>query len=203
LEEGKVEPIGAAKPTSVDVRVIVATHRNLEAMVREGKFRQDLFHRVYVFPLYLPPLRQRREDIPALVKHFAAQVCAQNNWKPVEFTEDAVKALQDYGWPGNIRELRNMVERLMLLAIDNEVDLAIVRSILMPIASAGVSVGSGPLSHRVEQFEREVILSELKRSNFHMTNAARTLGLERSHLYKKTEQLGIDIRKARREEEET
>jgi DNA-binding NtrC family response regulator len=203
LEEGKVEPIGAAKPISVDVRVLVATHRNLEAMAREGKFRQDLFHRVYVFPLQLPPLRERREDIPALVEHFAAQVCAQNNWKPVKFTSDAVKTLQDYSWAGNIRELRNTVERLMLLASDDEVGLEITRSILTPMAPSGsTSPGSGTLSERVEQFEREVILAELKQSNFHMTNVAKTLGLERSHLYKKAEQLGIDIRKARREGEE-
>lgn len=202
LEEGKVESIGSAKPVSVDVRVIVATHRNLETMAREGKFRQDLFHRVYVFPLILPPLRERRDDIPALVEHFAAQVCAQNNWKPVRFTPEAVKALQDCGWPGNIRELRNLVERLMLLASDDEVDLETVRPILSPANQSGaIPTGAGPLSHRVEHFEREVILAELKLANFHMTNVAKTLGLERSHLYKKAEQLGIDIRKARREEE--
>jgi len=203
LEEGKVEPIGAAKPISVDVRVLVATHRNLEAMAREGKFRQDLFHRVYVFPLQLPPLRERREDIPALVEHFAAHICAQNNWKPVKFTSDAVKAFEDYSWPGNIRELRNTVERLMLLASGDEVGVEITRSILAPMAPSGSrSPGSGTLSERVEQYEREVILAELKQSNFHMTNVAKTLGLERSHLYKKAEQLGIDIRKARREGEE-
>ncbi|HEX6893772.1 MAG TPA: sigma-54 dependent transcriptional regulator, partial [Bryobacteraceae bacterium] len=109
LEEGEIERIGTTKPVPVNVRVIVATHRNLEALASEGKFRQDLYHRIFVFPLYLPPLRERREDIPALISHFVAQVCAQNNWKAVEFTPDAVKALQGYSWPGNIRELRNMV----------------------------------------------------------------------------------------------
>lgn len=204
LEENEIERIGATKPVTVDVRVIVATHRNLEALVRDVKFRQDLFHRVYVFPLLLPPLRERRDDIPALVEHFAAQVCAQNNWKPVKFATDAVQALQEYSWPGNIRELRNMVERLMLLASDNEVDVQTVRSILAPSSEGGgASLGTGTLSHRVENFERDVILAELKRSNFHMTNAAKVLGLERSHLYKKAEQLGIDIRKQRREEERT
>ena len=202
LEEGEVERIGSAKPIKVDVRVIVATHRNLEALVREGKFRQDLFHRVYVFPLSLPPLRERRDDIPALVDHFAAQVCAQNNWKPVKFAPDAVQALQDYSWPGNIRELRNMVERLMLLASGDEVEVETVRFVLAPGSEgSSVSLGSGTLSDRVETFERQVILAELKRSGFHMTNAAKVLGLERSHLYKKAEQLGIDIRKQRREEE--
>ena len=202
LEEGEVERIGSAKPVNIDVRVIVATHRNLEALVRDGKFRQDLFHRVFVFPLSLPPLRERRDDTPALIAHFAAQVCAQNSWKPLTFTPDAVQALQEYSWPGNVRELRNMVERLMLLASSDAVDAQTVRSVLAPSADgSSVSLGSGTLSDRVENFEREVILAELKRSNFHMTNAAKILGLERSHLYKKAEQLRIDIRKQRREEE--
>jgi two-component system, NtrC family, nitrogen regulation response regulator NtrX len=203
LEGNEVERIGAAKPIQVDVRVIVATHRNLETMVREGKFRQDLFHRVYVFPLSLPPLRERREDIPALVEHFAAQVCSQNNWKPVRFTPEAIEALRQYPWPGNIRELRNAIERLILLSNGEEVDAQTVRSVMTP-TSAGVvaDLGSGPLASRVESFEREVIVAELKRAGFHMTNAAKALGLERSHLYKKAEQLGIDIQKARREGED-
>jgi len=202
LEEGEVERIGGTKPLRVDVRVIVATHRNLEALVREGKFRQDLFHRVYVFPLSLPPLRERREDIPALIEHFAAQVSAQNNWKSIPFNSEAVQALQEYSWPGNIRELRNMVERLMLLATGDEVDGAVVRSVLAPGAElSAASSETGTLADRVENFERDVILAELKRAGFHMTNAAKALGLERSHLYKKAEQLGIDIRKQRREEE--
>ncbi len=202
LEEGEVERIGGAKPVSIDVRVVVATHRNLEVLVRDGKFRQDLFHRVFVFPLSLPPLRDRRDDIPALIAHFAAQVCAQNSWKPVTFAPEAVEALQEYSWPGNVRELRNMVERLMLLAPGNEVDASTVHSVLAPgTGGSSVSMGSGTLSDRVEKFEREVILAELKRCGFHMTKAAKVLGLERSHLYKKAEQLGIDIRKQRQEEE--
>ncbi len=202
LEEGEVERIGAAKPINVDVRVVVATHRILEALVREGKFRQDLFHRVYVFPLLLPPLRERTDDIPGLIEHFATQVCAQNNWKPVKFTSEAVQALQEYSWPGNVRELRNMVERLMLLASGDEVDEQTVCSVVAPAIeiSSGART-SGTLADRVQNFERDMILTELKRANFHMTNAAKVLGLERSHLYKKAEQLGIDIRKQRREEE--
>jgi two-component system nitrogen regulation response regulator NtrX len=147
-------------------------------------------------------LRERREDIPALVEHLAAQVCSQNNWKPVTFTPEAIQLLQQNAWPGNIRELRNAVERLMLLATSNEIDEQTVRSVFAPGAEAsGGNFGSGNLASRVENFEREVILSELKRAGFHMTNAAKALGLERSHLYKKAEQLGIDIRKQRREEE--
>jgi two-component system, NtrC family, nitrogen regulation response regulator NtrX len=203
LEEGEVERIGGDKPVSVDVRVVVATHRDLEARVREGKFRQDLFHRIYVFPLILPPLRERREDIPALVEFFAAQVSAQNGWKPAVFSVDALEALQSYAWPGNVRELRNMVERLMLLASNNEADLATVEMALPKsgdVFGSSVPLGSGALSARVDAFEREVILAELKRSDSNVTAAAKALGLERSHLYKKAEQLGIDLRAMRREQ---
>ena len=203
LEEGEVERVGGDKPISVDVRVLVATHRNLESLVREGKFRQDLFHRVYVFPLVLPPLCERREDIPDLVEHFAGQVCAQNSWKPISFLPGAIEALAGYRWPGNVRELRNVVERLMLLASDGEVTTDTVYSAL-PAAQTTLhssGTGSGPLAERVQSFEREAILSELKRNNYHITNAAKSLGLERSHLYKKAEQIGIDIQKHRREEE--
>jgi DNA-binding NtrC family response regulator len=204
LEEGEVERIGGDKPITVNVRVVVATHRDLEARVREEKFRQDLFHRIHVFPLLLPPLRERRDDIPALVEHFAAQVCAQNGWKPVPFTPDAMEALQSYPWPGNVRELRNMVERLMLLATDGQVDVETVQ-LALPKTSTGVAtpgaIASGALADRVQAFEREVILAELKRSHQNMSLAAKTLGLERSHLYKKAEQLGIDLRAMRREQD--
>jgi two-component system, NtrC family, nitrogen regulation response regulator NtrX len=203
LEEKEVERIGGDKPVSVDVRVVVATHRDLEARVREEKFRQDLFHRIYVFPLVLPPLRERREDVPMLVEHFAAQVSAQNGWKAAPFTAEAMAALQAHSWPGNVRELRNMVERLMLLATDGQVDLATVEMALpkgVGGASASSGFSSGALAERVDAFEREVILAELKRSHSNVSLAAKSLGLERSHLYKKAEQLGIDLRAMRREQ---
>jgi two-component system, NtrC family, nitrogen regulation response regulator NtrX len=200
LEEGEVERIGGDKPIPVDVRVLVATHRNLEALVREGKFRQDLFHRVYVFPLALPPLRERREDIPTLIEHFTRQVCEQNNWKPIPFTPEAIQDLQAHAWPGNVRELRNVVERLLLLAVNGEVSPQIVESALPQLLSEHLgSSGSGPLPERVQAFERDVILAELKRTHYHITNASKALGLERSHFYKKAEQLGIDLRALRQD----
>jgi two-component system, NtrC family, nitrogen regulation response regulator NtrX len=203
LEENEVERIGSEKPIRVDVRVLVATHRDLEKQVKEGKFRQDLFHRIYVFPLVLPPLRERREDIPFLVEAFAAQVSAQNGWKPIPFTSDAIEALQSHPWPGNVRELRNMVERLMLLAPNGEVDLDTVRLALpQSVATSTTAVGdTGTLADRVQSFEREVILAELKRHQYNVTSAAKALHLERSHLYKKAEQLGIDLRAVRREQD--
>jgi two-component system nitrogen regulation response regulator NtrX len=202
LEENEIERIGGENPIPVDVRVLVATHRDLDKLTKEGKFRQDLFHRVYVFPLLLPPLRERREDIPTLVEHFAKQVCAQNSWKPVPFTAEAIEALQSHAWPGNVRELRNVVERLMLLATEGQVNIDTVQLALPAAAAAEIpaSTGSGSLSDRVQSFEREVILGELKRNHSHITNTARALGLERSHLYKKCEQLGIDLSALRKEQ---
>lgn len=201
LEENEVERVGGDKPISVDVRVIVATHRDLSALVREGKFRQDLFHRVYVFPLALPPLRERRDDIPRLVEHFAKQVCAQNGWKPIPFMPEAIAALQKHAWPGNVRELRNVVERLILLATDGHVDDETVDLALPQSSMSTMSAGSGSLADRVQSFERETILSELKRNHFHITNTAKSLNLERSHLYKKCEVLGIDLTAIKKEQE--
>jgi DNA-binding NtrC family response regulator len=196
LEEKQVERIGGDRSIAVDVRVIVATHRNLDEMVQRGAFRQDLYHRIYVFPLALPPLRERQEDIPALVDHFARQVSEINGWKPKAVTPGAIAALCGYAWPGNVRELRNVVERLLLLS-GNEVDAAAVRLALPQGASAtGASAGAGTLAVRTEAFEREVILAELKRHQ-RMTDTAKALGLERSHLYKKCQQLGIDLRALR------
>jgi DNA-binding NtrC family response regulator len=201
LEEGEVERIGADKPTSVDVRVVVATHRNLEQLVESGGFRRDLYHRVVVFPVELPPLRQRPEDLPALVDHFVRQVSAQNGWKPVPFAESAIDALKKYAWPGNIRELRNVVERLLLLAgesVDAEaVQLALpaARPSQNPSAfnTSGLDSESA-LAERVLSFERAEVLKELERHNRHITQTAKALGLERSHLYKKCQQLGIDLK---------
>src|SRR5690348_5684118 len=126
LEEGQVERVGGDRSIAVDVRVVVATHRDLEELVKKGTFRQDLYHRVYVYPLLLPPLRERADDIAALVNYFAGQVAAQNGWKPRAFQPEAIRDLQRYPWPGNVRELRNVVERLLLLA-DGTVDAATVR----------------------------------------------------------------------------
>src|SRR5260370_34618999 len=130
LEEGEVERVGGDKPTKVNVRVVVATHRNLEGLVKQNAFRPDLFHRIYVFPLALPPLRERPEDFPELVAHFARQVAAQNGWKEKIFAEEAIAELRKYGWPRNVRELRNGVERLIPLASDENLAADDVRLIL-------------------------------------------------------------------------
>ncbi len=207
LEEGEVERVGGDKPVKVNVRVVVATHRNLEELVAQNAFRRDLFHRIYVFPLLLPALRERPEDFAELLEHFARQVALQNNWKEKEFAAEAIAALQRYSWPGNVRELRNVVERLVLLAEKEKVSAEDVQVVLPRGTSSlhGNSVSTlaavtGTLAARTESFEKEVLLAEIRRHNFHMTNVARALGLERSHLYKKCQQLGIDLQSLRRPE---
>lgn len=201
LEESEVERIGGCKPVAVDVRVLVATHRNLEEMVETGGFRRDLYHRVVVFPITLPPLRERREDIPALVEYFAGEICGLNGWKTLAFEQEAMAALQQLPWRGNIRELRNAVERLLLMAED-VVNLETVQAALQgslrgsaETSTTGNTGGEGPLAVRVAEFERATVLAELERHQRHVTNTARALGLERSHLYKKCQQLGIQLGK--------
>jgi two-component system nitrogen regulation response regulator NtrX len=207
LEEAEVERVGGDKPIKVNVRVVVATHRNLEDLVAQNAFRRDLFHRIFVFPLLLPPLRERPDDFADLVAHFARQVAAQNGWREKEFSSESIAALQRYGWPGNVRELRNVVERLVLLAEgekvnSGDVQLALPASHGAPGTGADLAISgaNGTLAARAEAFEKEVLMAELRRHNFHMTNVARALGLERSHLYKKCQQLGIDLQTLRRPE---
>ncbi len=212
LEEGEIERVGGDKPFPVDVRVVVATHRDLENQVKLGAFREDLYHRIYVFPIVLPPLRERREDIALLAGHFAAQVAEQNNWKPKTFLPEAIRSLEQYAWPGNVRELRNVVERVLLLASSDSIAAADVQLALPPAAAgqhdeahgaaAGgmLSLTSGPLAERSNAFERATILEELARHGNHMTNTAKALGLERSHLYKKCQQLGINLQAIRKSE---
>jgi two-component system nitrogen regulation response regulator NtrX len=208
LEEGEIERVGGDKPFAVDVRVVVATHRNLEEQVRQGTFREDLYHRVYVFPVVLPPLRERREDVRVLAEHFVRQLEEQNNWKMKSLTPEAVAELERYPWPGNVRELRNVIERMLLLAPGDVLDAAAVARALpqstVSAAAGGSAFGPGlafgTLAQRVEAFERETLLAELKLNHHHMTNTAKALGLERSHLYKKCQQLGIDLRAIRQSE---
>ncbi len=214
LEEGEIERVGGDKPFAVDVRVVVATHRNLEEQVRQGTFREDLYHRVFVFPIVLPPLRDRREDVRVLAEHFVRQLEEQNNWKLRKLSPEAIGELEKYSWPGNVRELRNVVERVLLLAPGDVVDAETVRRALPGAAGGAGGVGAvgggtaaarialemGTLAQRVEAFERETLLAELKLHHHHMTNTAKALGLERSHLYKKCQQLGIDLRAIRQTE---
>jgi two-component system nitrogen regulation response regulator NtrX len=199
LQEGELERIGGERPIVVNTRVIVATHRDLDALVEKGAFREDLYHRIFVFPIRMPPLRERPDDVPVLAGHFAAIIAEQNGWKPRAFQPAALEELARYAWPGNVRELRNVVERLLLLT-DGDVDADAVRDVLTATsarAKGGVRMAVGTLASRVDAFEREAVVSELAAHGYRVSETARALGLERSHLYKKCQQLGIDLKAER------
>ncbi|HJZ71996.1 MAG TPA: sigma-54 dependent transcriptional regulator [Vicinamibacterales bacterium] len=199
LQEGELERIGGERPIVVNSRVIVATHRDLDGLVQKGTFREDLYHRVFVFPITLPALRERPGDIAVLAEHFAGLVAEQNGWKPRGFDRAALDELARYTWPGNVRELRNVVERLLLLT-DGTIGADAVREVLTSRhakAHASTATGTGTLANRVDAFERDVVLNELAAHGYRVAETARALGLERSHLYKKCAQLGIDLKAER------
>jgi len=198
LQEAELERVGGDRPIVVNTRVIVATHRDLEAFVRKGVFREDLYHRIFVFPIVVPALRERPDDVALLADCFARQIAEQNGWKPRSFEPDALQLFAAYAWPGNVRELRNVVERLLLLT-DETIDGAAVRQVLTGhgTGSPRSTKAAGSLSERVAAFEREVMLAELHAHGHRVAETARALGLERSHFYKKCQQLGIDLKAER------
>ena len=208
LEEGEVERIGSDKPITVDVRVVVATHRNLEMLVESGGFRRDLYHRVVVFPVELPPLRKRCEDLPALVEHFARQVSAQNGWKPVPFTAAAIEALKQICVAGKYPRAAQCRRAAAVAGGERGrrgcgAHRASRRGIMR--GSAAISDdkspdANSPLAQRVLAFERATVLAELERNDRNITQTAKALGIERSHLYKKCQQLGIDLQTLSRRE---
>ncbi len=207
LQEREFERIGSNRVMTADVRVIAATNKDLRRLISAGQFREDLFHRIYVFPIAVPPLCERREDVPLLAEHFAREIAQQNNWKDARIAPEALEKLARYGWPGNVRELRNVVERALILARGGEITGALVDELLgaapaaAPAAAgrhtAPSSGGDRPLKETMDQIERQVVLEALERHGYQISQTARALGLERSHLYKKCQQLGIDLRALR------
>jgi DNA-binding NtrC family response regulator len=208
LEEGEVERVGGDTPIKVSVRVVVATHRNLEELAAQNAFRRDLFHRIYVFPLLLPPLRERSEDFPELVAHFARQVAAQNGWKEKEFSAQAIAALQKYGWPGKRARTAQCGGAACAAGRRRKGER---RRCAVGSASQyrngwqcrctgkrSIQWDAG-CAHRGLR-KRRCCWPSCAATIFHMTNVARALGLERSHLYKKCQQLGIDLQTLRRPE---
>jgi DNA-binding NtrC family response regulator len=193
LESGEIEPVGSEREIKVDVRVISATNQQLERAVEAGRFRRDLYYRLQVVTITAPPLRKRMNDVPTLVEHFLAQACAENKLPAKQVDEGALRAIASHDFPGNVRELRNLVERLVILTPGDRIDAAAVARCL-PTADAptgGASATEGTLRDRVVEFERRAITQVLERHSWQMTAAANELGLERSHLYKKVKALGI------------
>jgi DNA-binding NtrC family response regulator len=196
LQENELERVGGGETIKVDVRVIAATNKDLSAEIAAGRFREDLYYRLAVVPIELPPLRQRREDIPSLVEHFLAQVCADNGRRTKKMAASAMTLMMQHEWPGNVRELKNVVERLTILTGDADVITeADVGDALPRVKSVKAEFSRGtPFKDLVAAAEREIIMAALEANDHHVSNTARELQLERSHLYKKMRALGIDHR---------
>jgi transcriptional regulator with GAF, ATPase, and Fis domain len=197
LQDGEITRVGGTGEIKVDVRLISATNQDLDALLRDGRFRQDLYYRISTVTAKVPPLRERASDVSALAEHFAQAASRRNHWKPRRLAQEALDLLAQQPWKGNVRELRNVVERALILSESDPLEAADVRAALpsTPAAPRAEPVpAEGTLRDLGEAYEREVIRERLRRSGGHVTNAARSLGLERSHLYKKCKQLGIDMR---------
>ncbi|MFW6199759.1 MAG: sigma-54-dependent transcriptional regulator [Gemmatimonadota bacterium] len=195
LEDGVITRVGGQEPIEVDVRVISATNKALDEEIDEGRFREDLFYRLNVVPIYIPPLRERREDIPMLVRHFIRRTAEQDRVAPKEFSEEAVERLTQLDWPGNVRELKNTVERLLILSPDDVVSLQDVES-LVTVASGDSGIGAelldaGSFSEFKDRAERAFILQKLREHEWNVSETARRIDMPRSNLYKKIEKYGL------------
>jgi len=211
LQEQEVERLGSARTIKVDVRVIAATNKNLEEAIQHGEFREDLYFRLNVIPILVPPLRERRDDIPALVQHFARLIGDDHNMKPKRFDAAAMEALSRYRWRGNIRELRNAVERLMIMTASDVVhvddlpgemragdgvrpvqpETATAPAATVADAGGAAPAGGGTLREFKDAAERAYLVQKLRENNWNISKTAEVIDTPRSNLYKKLEQYGI------------
>jgi two-component system nitrogen regulation response regulator NtrX len=191
LEEQRFEPVGSNQTMSVDVRVIAATNKNLEQEIAKGSFRQDLFYRLNVIPFFVPPLRDRLQDIPTLAKYFLNEFSAAYGKKTRELSETALDVLLRYPWPGNVRELRNLVERLVIVCPQARIEAHHLPPELFRGVAESPQHPYSTLHEARSAYEREFILRKLQEHRWNMTQTAGALGLERSHLYRKMKSLGI------------
>ncbi|HUP88887.1 MAG TPA: sigma-54 dependent transcriptional regulator, partial [Longimicrobiales bacterium] len=196
LQEGIITRVGGEKPIKVDVRVIAATNKSLEDEIKEGQFREDLFFRLNVVPIQVPPLRERREDIPMLVTHFIEKAIEEQRLPPRAVGDDAVDRLSKMEWSGNVRELRNTVERLLILARTNEVTVADVDRLVGAGGSAGGALSgdmltAGTFAEFKEKAERAFILAKLREHDWNVSETARAIDMPRSNLYKKIERYAL------------
>ncbi len=203
LEEGKVERVGSNKLINVDVRLIAATNKNLPEEIKKGTFREDLFHRLNVIPIHIPPLRERREDIPILVNAFVEEICARNGIAMKKVTRHAMDTLMNKGWSGNVRELRNIVERLVIMTPSETIESAEMET-LSPARSDEVG-GILHTSHSFQEFkdraEAAFIKYQLELHNWNVSKTAEALEMERSHLYTKIKKYGLEREDTQEKEE--
>ncbi len=191
LEEQRFEPVGSNTPVNVDVRVISATNKRLDDLIENGNFRSDLFYRLNVIPFQIPPLRERLEDLPALVEHFNERFSADYGKKPKKFSDEAFEAMENYAWLGNVRELRNTIERIVIMNEKQKIGanaLPAFNPSDEPIAS---SFRFPSFKEATDAYQREFILHKLEETNGNVSKAAEAMGVDRSHLYRRMKNLGI------------
>ena len=192
LQENAVQPVGGTALVRVDVRIVAATNKDLQEEIRAARFREDLFFRLNVVPIYVPPLRDRTDDIPRLAEHFMATLSAEYGRRVKRFAPDAMSRLQHYTWPGNVRELHNVVERLLIMVPDSVItaqDVSFIGD--APVVDAAAPAAVTPLAEARDRFERDYILHVLAAQHGNISRTADALGVERSNLYKKMRAFGI------------
>ncbi len=193
LQNGEIEPVGARMTTTVDVRVVAATHRDLPGEIEAGRFREDLFYRLNVVPVHAPPLRERLEDLPLLVEHFIERFASENNYRQKNLTAGAIRQLQAMPWRGNVRELKNLLERVLILSPGDRIDraaiLRLAGSVRGDLSEAILALPT--LREFRESSERMYLSKKLEENGWNVTRTAKAIGTPRSNLYKKMEQYGL------------
>jgi Response regulator containing CheY-like receiver, AAA-type ATPase, and DNA-binding domains len=193
LEEQRFEPVGSNVAVKTDVRVISATNKNLDELIESGNFRHDLFYRLNVIPFQIPPLRERLEDIPALVDHFNRKFSHSYGKRPKEFTPEAIEAMQNYPWLGNVRELKNTIERIVIMSAKQKIsadDLPIVSGEMPPASSYRFP----SFKEAIDAYQREFIQRKLAEAGGNISKAAEAMGVDRSHLHRRIKTLGIQTK---------
>lgn len=194
IQDGKFTRIGGVETITVDVRIIAATNKNLEEEITKGNFREDLYYRLNVIPIYIPPLRKRKEDIPLLIEYFLSKLQNNNELRIKSFDPDALEVLKNFPWPGNIRQLKNIIDRINILNPSDVVTREFVSSILEGKTQINIdSYNDADLKSLRESYEKEIIISRLKKFNFNITKTAQSLDIERTNLYKKLKRYGIQL----------
>ncbi|MBU1677285.1 MAG: sigma-54 dependent transcriptional regulator, partial [Bacteroidetes bacterium] len=194
IEEGKIERVGGGKKIDVDVRIIAATNKVLKEEISSNTFREDLFHRLNVIPIHIPPLRERKDDIPLLVSHFGTMICNKNKFAPVTFQESAVDLLKGMKWTGNIRELKNFVERVVIMIPKTDISEKDLYSLLPTSENKidNIIDVSNSFQEFKEKSERVFILKQLELNSWNISKTAEILDIQRSHLYSKMKKYNIE-----------
>ena len=207
LQEQTMEPVGGTASIKVDARVVAATNKDLQAEIRGGRFREDLYFRLNVIPIFVPPLRERQEDIPLLADHFMAEFAREYGRRVKGFERAAIGALQRYPWPGNVRELRNTIERLVIMVPGDSIaapDLSFLEATVLGRTDTAEACADRLTLHEArDRFERDLILRTLAEQHGNMSRTAEVLGVERSNLYRKMKAFGIAPARRLEGEEET